>query len=164
MRKPQQRRQSLKMRERWAKRKKWKNVSGGGRGRARQIENEAENGRERVKNGPTREISPPDLTVGLTDCVCAQGRRPPRKQYSPSFLHLRSFSPIILWRASESLAPTKRIGGVLVVNSARQSHRCLLARPSVVQIQADNYDWPAEGGAERGGNRLSVRPSGPLVC
>ena len=133
MRKPQQQRQSLKM----GSEKKWKNVSGGCRGRARQIENEAENGRSgardggRVKNGPTREISPPDLTVGLTACVCAQGRRPPRKQYSPSFLQLRSFSPIILWRASEGLASTKRIGGVLVVNSARQSHRCLLARPSV---------------------------------
>ena len=46
-----------------------------------------------------------------TDCVCAQGRRPPRKQYSPSFLHLRSFTPIILWRAFEGLASTKRRSG-----------------------------------------------------
>ena len=128
----------------------------------RQRTDEAGRGRESKKWTHPRNLSA--RSNSRTDCVCAQGRRPPRKQYSPSFLHLRSFTPIILWRASEGLASTKRRGGVLVVNSARQSHRCLLARPSVVQIQADNYDWPAEGGAERGGNRLSVRPSGPLVC
>ena len=113
MRKPQQQRQSLKMRERWAKRKKWKNVSGGAAAegaraklKMRQRTDEAGRGRESKKWTHPRNLSA--RSNSRTDCVCV--RRPPRKQYSPSFLHLRSFTPIILWRASEGLASTKRRG------------------------------------------------------
>ena len=181
MKKPELQRQSLKMRERWAKRKKWKNVSSGEeRAHAKLKMRQRTHGKkgERVKNGPTREISPPDLTVGLTACVRAKEGSEGREETAEKtifslFPPFKEFLSHHSLAGSESLAFPKRRGGVLVVHTARQSHLCLLAfirlsskfKPTTMIGRQREERRKCSGRLPRSSAlyRLSVR-RGPLVC